>query len=348
MDRHESFIEALKKEWILRSHEAKDLFLESVYFGGGTPALLSPKKFEEVLSLLPLRENIEITLEANPENLTKELLLDFRKVGINRLSIGAQTFDDELLPLLGRTHSAKKIIDATRSALKAGFENISIDLMYDLPHQTLTSWQKTLKVATGLPIHHISLYNLTIEPYTPFFKNKKRLEPYLPTPEHSLAMYQNAQEHLSKNGFEPYEISAFARPGHTSHHNIGYWTARPFLGLGPSAFSFWKNVRFRNVAHLNKYLKALDQEILPTDFVDEIDKEARQRELLAVEIRLRQGVHLSQFQARHGTISPELCESIKTVIKHGWVHQKDDFLFLTQEGILFYDSVAVELIADTP
>lgn len=345
-DLHERFVQALKKEWFLRSPKTEGLDLESIYFGGGTPALLHPGKFQEILRLLPLHNEIEISLEANPENLSLEHLRHLRSIGINRLSIGAQTFDDELLKLLGRTHDAKKTILGIENAFKAGFENISIDLMYDLPRQTAKSWQKTLKIGGSLPIQHVSLYNLTIEPHTPFFKRKKTLEPDLPSAELSLAMYQEANGYLEEKGFKAYEISAFAKPGYQSHHNTGYWTARPFFGLGPSAYSFWNNIRFRNISHFNQYTLALDDSRFPVDLIDELPKESRQRELFAVEIRLKRGIHLPSFEDTHGPLSHELLQSVEILKQSGWIKSAENTLFLTPEGVLFYDSVATELIAE--
>lgn len=339
---HEDFVHSLLLEWDLKKELLYQRSLKSIYFGGGTPALLAPKLFEKILSQIPWDKSIEITLEANPENLTLEVLKDFKSLGINRLSLGAQSFEDRLLKILSRTHNSQSTLLALSHAVKAGFKNISIDLMYDLPNQTRQDWLKTLKIASQEPITHLSLYNLTIEPGTVFFKKKNQL--ILPDPEESLFMYQSAETILSEMGLLPYEISAFARSESYSKHNVGYWTARDFIGLGPSAFSYMNQQRFRNVPHYNKYQKALEQGHDPKEEPDFLTKEERRDELLAVELRLRRGVHLTSFQARHGQITIKTKEAIKTLIEKGWLEQKNDNIKLTSSGILFYDSVAVEII----
>lgn len=341
---HSRLITGLKGEWKWRLEKIKNQLISSIYFGGGTPSLLYPDELYEILSWIPYESTAEVTLEANPEHLTYEKLKVFRECGINRLSIGAQSFDDQLLTHLSRTHNSRQTIEALELSSKAGFENISIDLMYDLPNQTLSHWDKTLKTAMELPITHLSLYNLTIEPETVFFKKQAKLKPTLPDPEASLAMYRLARERLPLAGLEPYEISAFAKEGYYSRHNSGYWTARPFLGFGPSAYSFWDNVRFRNVAHLEKYLKAIQFGTDPADLYDTLPDEARLRELLAVELRLKQGVHIPTFVKRHGKVEAGLDTAVASLIKRGWLELKADTLALTEQGILFYDSVATELI----
>lgn len=339
---HEDFVKSLLLEWEQKKDQLHNRTLKSIYFGGGTPALLSPQLFEKILSKLSLNSAIEITLEANPENLNFELLKDFKSLGINRLSLGAQSFDDRLLKILSRTHDSKATLFALSAAEKAGFENISIDLMYDLPNQTREDWLETLKIASNQPITHLSLYNLTIEPETVFFKKRNQL--VLPNQEESLFMYQSAEKILSSAGLIPYEISAFAKPGYYSRHNVGYWTAREFLGLGPSAFSYFNQERFRNVPHYNKYKKALNEGLDPKEEPDHLTADERRKELLAVEIRLRRGVDLTHFQKRHGKLTPETEKSLQELIHKGWVQQKENTIKLTPNGILFYDSVAVELI----
>lgn len=339
---HEDFVAALLLEWEQKKDHLQNRTLQSIYFGGGTPALLAPRLFEKILSQFPLNDSMEITLEANPENLTLELLKDFKSLGINRLSIGAQSFDDRLLKILSRTHNSHATLLALSHAEKAGFKNISIDLMYDLPQQTKEDWLETLKIAIRQPITHLSLYNLTIEPETVFFKKKKQL--VLPDQEESLFMYQSAEIILTEVGLLPYEISAFARPGFFSKHNVGYWTARDFIGLGPSAYSYFHQCRFRNVPHYNKYQKALKEGLDPKEESDFLTEDERRRELLAVEIRLRSGVNLSIFQQRHGPLSSETQKSLQALIRKGWVEEKNTLIKLTPQGRLFYDSVAVDII----
>lgn len=338
------FLKALQLEIDLKKERIDQSEIHSIYFGGGTPSLLAPEAFFEILTRLKIPSGTEITLEANPEQLSFEKLQKFKQVGINRLSIGAQSFDDTLLKFLQRTHNASQTERVLEDASRAGIENISIDLMYDLPRQSLTQWRKTLKIAAALPITHLSLYNLQLEEGSLYFKKRKEIEPLMPDPETSLNMYQAALEELSLSGLLPYEISAFAKKGYYSRHNTSYWVGRPFLGLGPSAFSYDRGIRYRNPLHFKKYCEAVSQGIMPEDFHDILSTEDRIKELFAVELRLVQGVNLQIFQNRHGNIGQETQKSIDSLINASFIEIKQDSICLTAKGILFYDYVASELI----
>lgn len=342
-------LEGLEIEWSQRLPSLKEKQITSIYFGGGTPYLFGADRIGKIidwvrneLSFVP--EGVEITLEANPENITKETMQAYANAGINRVSIGVQTLDNSLLPTLGRLHDSRRAIEAVNITASCGISNISIDLMYDLPGQTFISWQKTLKQAVDLPITHLSLYNLTIEPHTVFFKKQEEMRKIMPDEETSLHMYEQAIEILTDGGLKQYEISAFARNNHYSRHNVGYWTGRSFLGLGPSAFSYWKGSRFRNIANLNRYHQLLLEGKSPVDFEEMLPKEAHLRELLAINIRLIEGVDLSDFQTRYGMIDHETKESLKQLEQQGLISSKGSYIFLTKKGVLFYDTVATEII----
>lgn len=346
----EKYLEAIQLEWLLWKEMLikNNCFVGSIYFGGGTPSLLGPTAIATIIkwvtSSLPLKDGIEITLEANPENISLQLMKDYCSGGINRVSIGVQTLDSTLLQTLDRRHSAENAIQAVELTFDAGITNISIDLMYDLPGQTIGQWKNTLVKAKTLPISHLSLYNLTIEPHTAFFKNQELLRKTIPDPETSLEMYQLAVSLLEESGLKQYEISAFARGNKMSYHNLGYWTARPFIGLGPSAFSYWEGKRFRNVAHLNRYHDALKAHNSPIDFEEELSPENKTKELLAINLRLKSGVNLSQFQQMHGLLAKETLIGIEKLKEEDLIVKEGDVISLTSKGILFYDSVAVELI----
>jgi len=342
-------IEALYLDIALWAPQLANKRLVSIYFGGGTPSLLTPEEIalllECVNKYIPFDlKTTEITLEANPETVTKERMQAFAYAGINRISIGVQSLDDNLLVKLGRTHKSSSSIDAVRATADAGITNISIDLMYDIPCQTMESWLHTLKEASLLPITHLSLYNLTIEPQTVFFKYQEKLRKELPDADCSTAMYKYAQQILGSAGLEQYEISAFARNGMISQHNVGYWLARPFLGFGPSAFSYWEGKRFRAAANLNRYSEALKAGQQSVDFTEELQPKERRRELLAVALRLKSGVDLLAFEAQHGVLDEEVKAIILRLQKDELLSVKGCRLSLTEKGFLFYDTVAVELI----
>lgn len=342
-------IEGFERELALWHEQLQGKHLISIYFGGGTPALFGAKPLAKLLDVvhasIPFDANhIEITLEANPENITKQLISDYAAAGVNRMSIGIQSLDNNLLTRLGRTHNANKAIDAVIATHDAGIDNISIDLMYDIPGQTLNSWQNTLNHVSTLPITHLSLYNLTIEPHTVFFKYQESLRKLLPDAESSAEMYRIAVDQMNAHGLLQYEISAFAKRDLYSRHNVGYWTGRPFLGFGPSAFSYWEGRRFRNVANLSRYLKALQEGKSPIDFEEKLQPEQHQRELLAIALRLLQGVDIAEFQKVHSPLSKELMDTLDKLEKEDFLIKKNNIVALSTKGLLFYDSVAIEII----
>jgi len=330
----------LKVEWDLVKDATLNKTLRSVYFGGGTPSLLSPEEISEITSLFPISKDTEVTLECNPEGVTFSKLKGFKKAGINRLSIGIQTFSNSLLQELEREHSAeegKKIVTLSNDA---GFENITIDLMYDLPSQNFSHWKESLEIATSLPITHLSLYNLVIEPHTSFYKHKEMISAKQPADKASTEMYQYAQEHFKAKGWEQYEISAFCKKGYRSIHNTGYWLGRPFLGLGPSSHSYWQGQRHSNWGRINRYFKELEQGSLPIEEQESLTKEARSRELFCVEIRMLEGILHTKLKKHYSHLSKE----ISTLKKEGFLKENNTHLSLTQKGVLFYDTVATQCI----
>lgn len=328
-------MEGFAREWSRLKSLTTGRTLKSIYFGGGTPSLMGAHHISEILSWVTPSSEIEITLETNPENMTVETMRDYASAGINRVSIGIQTLDNALLKKLGRLHDANRAIDAVEATFAAGINNISVDLMYDLPGQELVHWENTLNRVCLLPITHLSLYNLTIEPHTVFFKKRVELEKILPDENVSLQMYEMAVEKLEKAVLKQYEISAFAREGFHSRHNVGYWTGRPFLGLGPSAFSYWDNKRYRNIANLNKYHQ-LENSV---DFEERLDDAAKVRELLAIRLRLMEGVDLREWKLDHETM-----KVLEDLVRQGLLESVNDRLRMTRRGILFYDTIATEIV----
>lgn len=345
----EPFFEALQKEWQLVAPQLQGKKLVSIYFGGGTPTKLEPACYAQLLDLIQRAElridpACEITLEANPEDVSVALMKGYQAAGINRVSLGVQSLFDEELSLLGRSHGAQTALEAIERTYVAGLTNISIDLLFDVPYQTLERFEQTLRAVESLPITHLSLYNLTLEPGTTFFKHRKQLLPTLPSDATSTDLWQRALSAFASFGLHRYEISAFAKPGRQSLHNSGYWTARPFLGLGPSAFSYWNGARFSNTTRFHHYLDALKNGRLPIAFEEKLPFPQSLQELLAIHLRLIAGVHLPSFTARHGAFPPSLERTIDTLQTAGLLHHSEDHLALTARGQLFYDSVASELI----
>jgi oxygen-independent coproporphyrinogen III oxidase len=343
----EAYLRALEQEWYLYRDALQHHSIVSLYFGGGTPILLKPSGIETILSFIRRDVDItasEITIEANPDHITAADMQAYSSLGINRVSIGVQSFDDPLLHLLGRTHDAQQACAAIHHTHDAGISNISIDLMYDLPHQELTTWESTLAQATSLPITHLSLYNLTIEPETAFSHRKEEIEKAMPGEEKSTAMYIKAIEELTKAGFSHYEISAFCREGLVSQHNTGYWKGRPFYGLGPSAFSYTDGSRHQNISDLKAYCDTLATGGSPISFREKLSDDDSRHELLAINLRLLEGVNLSSFEEGFGALGKTCHEAIKSLVAEGLLTMNKGTIALTDKGILFYDSVAAEIV----
>jgi len=331
---HDILQEGLALEWerqkkLLRGHR-----IVSLYFGGGTPTLMHRDEIETILKLCTPLPDCEITIEANPENSSLDYFQALKKMGITRMSFGVQSLDDRSLTILGRSHSAKEAKNAIGMARLAGIENISIDLMYDLPEQDEDSWSYTLDQIQDLPIQHISLYNLTIEPHTSFYKRKLRL----PRPDTSLRLLSKAIKTFEALGFERYEISAFAKPGFRSKHNLGYWMFRPFLGFGPSAFSYWHGERFQNTPNIQRYLKALREDKSPVHFRETLSFPHNLKEQIAVGLRLSSGCMIPEKTPQ------ETRDTLTMLQEKGFLAQNDQIVQLTEKGKLFYDTVAAEIV----
>ncbi len=332
----------LEREWEQIAPSIQEKKLVSVYFGGGTPTLFGPKRIEKVLRSILKQfsydSSIEVTIETNPEE--KAPYADYKSIGINRVSLGVQSLVDDELTLLQRKTSPKESIEAIYACHDAGISNITIDLMYDLPSQTLSSWQNTLSCIKTLPITHLSLYNLTIEPDAAFFRREKELRALMPNDDTSAEMYKLAQDFLQDAGFTQYEISAFCKGDLYSRHNVGYWTGRHFYGLGPSAFSFDGIKRYRNVANLARYASLLEQNASPIDFEEPLDAKNRKKELLALNLRLLKGLDLTTY----APLEPETEQAITYLEEVGLIMRSKTHIALTPKGILFYDTVASEII----
>jgi oxygen-independent coproporphyrinogen III oxidase len=249
-----------------------------------------------------------------------------------------------MLKLLGRGHTEKQTVKAVDNLQKAGISNISIDLMYDLPTLNEKIWEETLNQALELPLTHVSLYNLSFEPKTVFQRKAEVLKPLLPSEEESLRMYEMMLKKLPEKKIYPYEISAFCKEGYYSKHNTGYWLARQFLGIGPSAFSYLGKSRFQNTLNLKSYFNDLEQGKKPVDFKESLEDDHARRELFLVQLRLRQGVPLEHFQTRHGALSLGFKEKLKALALQDLLTLSSSLCVLSEKGSLLYDSIASELI----
>jgi oxygen-independent coproporphyrinogen III oxidase len=294
------YVNALEKELALRTDGQK---VHSIYFGGGTPSLLYPEQIHDILhtihSLFAVDEASEVTLEANPGTVDEIYLTAIRKAGINRLSLGVQSLDDGELALLGRIHTASEARDAVRFARNARFTNLSLDLIYGLPGQTLKSWHRTLGEVIDLNPEHISLYPLTLEDDSPMRMAIERGEVSPIDPDLTADQYELAQDTLEEHGYNHYEISNWAKEGYECRHNLVYWHNLPYLGVGVAAHSYVDGHRLANTTDLDSYLNAFSRNLSPAWALDEeVGPELQLSETVILGLRLSEGIGLDDIKRR--------------------------------------------------
>lgn len=338
----DTLVEAIVSEWRGKRSWTKGRALRSVYFGGGTPSLFRAEHFERLIGAFEIDGAQEITVEVNPEHARLDYFRQLRDCGVNRISLGAQSLNSRSLRTLGRRHTPEMICRAVKAASSAGLEDLSLDLMFDLPDQTLSEWQSTLRQVRDLPISHLSIYNLTIEPGTPFHRRRSHLLARAPSDSVSAEMYQSANAILSSGDWRQYEISAYCRRVNYSVHNTGYWRGRAFLGLGPSAWSFWRFQRWQNPPNLHLYLQNAENRAI-SHRKEELCAPARRRELFIIHLRLNCGVDLSAFATRWGAV-PFSADQLAGWIAAGHLAKAGSRVTMTDRGRLFYDALAADLI----
>jgi len=344
------FLEALHHEVELRSDYLENEEAETVYFGGGTPSILSVEEIKAVLFRLKQTFSIistaEITLEANPDDLNPVYFSALRQNGINRLSIGIQSFSDQDLKRMNRRHSTAQAIQSVNEAFRAGFSDISIDLIYGLPGQTADQWRENLAIATTLPVSHISAYHLTYHEGTLFHQWLRQGLLHELTEDESLAQFELLVRSMEKAGFEQYEISNFARNGAYSKHNSSYWSGKKYLGLGPSAHSFNGISRQWNADDIELYVNsvlsgkpAFESEILtPKDKLNDY---------LITGIRTKWGISVSHIQSVYGESTKEkIVRSVRTYLENGCLQLSGDQISLTKKGIMVSDQIMLSLLVE--
>jgi oxygen-independent coproporphyrinogen-3 oxidase len=322
--------------------------LDSIYFGGGTPSLLDPLQVADLLhqadSLFGLAAGAEVTLEANPGTIDFQRLDGFRQAGINRLSLGIQSFDDRMLMTLGRIHTARQAREAFTAAQRAGFENIGIDLIHALPGQTGAMWLAELRQALQLAPAHLSIYGLTIEEGTPFaalYDSNSRL---LPDEDLAAEMFEAADEFLTAHGYEHYEIANYARAGFRSRHNSGYWKRDGYLGLGAGAHSFMRDAgfgtRFSNAADLNEYNTAVHHGTLPRRDILPLARADAMAEYLFLGLRMSDGVLYRSFAQEFGAgLTDIFGQKLTALLGQGLLTADTCGIRLTRRGMLLSNQV---------
>lgn len=321
--------------------------LDSIYFGGGTPSLMAPQAVAQVIDrvakLCALFPGVEITLEANPGTIDPERLRAFRAAGVNRLSLGVQTFDDDLLRCLGRVHDAEQARRAFGDARQAGFDNIGLDLIHALPGQSLAQWWADLREAMLLSPEHISVYGLTVEEGTPFALRYPEDSPDLPDDDCSAEMFELADEVLPAAGYQHYEIANYAREGRRSRHNSGYWRRDGYLGLGVAAHSFLKQgygVRFSNHDTQEEYSGVLAAGRLPRRDRHDLTREDAMAEFMFLGLRLFEGISPLDFEQEFGfSLTAVYGRVVDELIRNGLLQNLGRAICLTQRGRLLSNQV---------
>lgn len=345
------YLEALKKEIaFFPSSKIKNLNIISIYFGGGTPTLFDPQHLKEILDFIRkrfhLKESLEITIETNPKILTLEDFVFLKRSGFNRLSIGIQSFHDRLLKRLGRVHTRKEGISAIRNAKDAGFKNISIDLMFGIPGQTLSDWNEDIEQVLEFDLQHISAYNLTVEKGTLFDEELTKGVLQLPSEDIELKMYEKALNVFQDNGYEHYEISNFAKKGFCSSHNQIYWRNEDYIGFGAGAYSYIDGTRHHADFHPKDYIEAIMQKERSCAGEETLEKEQQMGETVVMGLRLTKGIELERFNRRYGIDLRERysCQ-LENLLSQKLIALDNGYLKLSHKGLLFSNRVMMEFLS---
>ena len=343
-----AYIHALCQELDLRKDYLESEDIETIYLGGGTPSQLTERELKEIFAsiyhLYKVKGNAEITFEANPDDLTPEYLTILSQLPINRISMGIQTFQEKTLTQLHRRHTSCQAIEAFHRCREVGFQNISIDLMYGLPGETLQMWKEDLQQAIDLHPEHISAYHLIYEESTELWKMKEQHQVEEADEDLSVSLFSTLIETLTQAGYQHYEISNFCLPGLHSRHNSSYWTGKKYLGCGPSAHSFNGTSRQWNVASLDKYLEGIASG-RPYYEIEELDIYTRYNDYVITSIRTCWGMSLSRLRTEYGEKLYNYClRMAKPHLNEGVVEICGDILKLTQKGIFISDGIMSDLL----
>lgn len=350
----EEYVQALIEEIRYYKEFVKKYEVSTVFWGGGTPSLLTGEQMKVLMEVLGqtffIRQNAEITMEANPGTVTVEKLLACQKAGINRISFGLQSVNNEELKMLGRIHTYEEFLESYEAARKAGFQNINVDLISAIPKQTVRSWEQTLQTIISLQPEHISAYSLIVEEGTTFAKlygEGCKLEHLLPTEEEERRMYERTEELLREAGYHRYEISNYAKEGYECRHNLGYWERKEYLGLGLGASSLIEETRFHNTDEMKEYLRDASNPILLRREQEKLDRQEQMEEFVFLGLRKIRGIQEEKFAEMFGEdIWDCYGKNLERVIKEGLLEREEGVLRLTRKGIDVSNYVFYEILSD--
>lgn len=344
----DNYVQALCKEIVLRKDELANDVVKTIYFGGGTPSRLKKDHFKQIFNAInsnyKLFADMEITIEANPDDLSHAYVDMLQDLPFNRISIGIQSFDDEELKFLSRRHDANEAFEAVKYCKEKGFHNISIDLMYGLPNQTLAIWRRNLQQAIELNIQHISAYHLIYEEKTRLYSLLQAGKVNPVDEESSLEMFAVLIEVLTEAGFEHYEISAFAKQGYISQHNSSYWTGLKYLGFGPSAHSFDGEHRWWNISSLPKYIAGINNST-PNIEMEDIDLTTKYNEYIITGLRTAWGIDLGVLKTNFGDeLYDYFLKNAERYFNLNYLKRENSNVILTHKGIFISDGIMSDLM----
>ncbi len=351
-DLSEKYIECLIEEIDLQSRYTEMFPIESIYFGGGTPSLLESKNILRIISKIDkkfyISSDAEITIEANPATINKKKALELKNSSVNRISLGFQSFDPNILSFLGRVHHVKDNYKTYGILKESGFDNISVDLMFAIPGQTMAQWEHSLCEAIKLNPQHISLYCFSFDPGTELTDLRKLGKIFPAKEDIELSMFKKGIDFLTDNGYAHYEISNFALPKYEAKHNKLYWNNYSYIGLGTAAFSYINRKRFSCLSDVNKYILNIKSRKTIYGKPEELSDEKSLRETSALNIRLlKEGINFKKLEMLYPKLNPRkiLRDTIDGLLKDGLLVQTDDEIFcLTSKGIYLSDYVASQIV----
>lgn len=344
------YVQAVCNEIKMMGKEHGKFFdVTSVYIGGGSPSVLKEgliaKIMTEIKNNFRIMQNCEITVECNPGSVTEKKLLEYKLVGVNRLSIGGQTLNNDILKILGRGHSVDDTKNAIKMAQKAGFENINVDMILALPHQKMSDVKKMAKFLIKKKIQHISAYSLILEPTTPLFRQVKNKQITLPTEDESVEMYNFVFDFLKKKGYERYEVSNFSLPDYESKHNLNYWQMGEYLAFGLAGHSFLNNTRFANTEKLEDYIDAIGKGQLPIVSKEKINANQRKDETIMLALRTSEGLNLKEFDNTfHCNLLTDKKKEIEFLTSHNFISVKRGYLRVNDNAFYVLNSIIAKLV----
>lgn len=347
-DAQEAFVAACVREIEIRARELEtNVCFDSVFFGGGTPSLLSPEQLERIAGALrrgfTVADDAEFTVECNPGTVDEEKLHAYRSIGVNRLSFGVQSFHDDDLRFLSRIHTAEQAVRSIEAAHAAEFANVNLDLMFSLPNQSPERWMSNLDKAFALGTTHLSCYSLTVEKGTPLYAMVQRGEAVTPSEDSDAALFELTMKTTAARGFRHYEVSNYALPGFECRHNLTYWRHEDYLGFGPSAHSTWQRKRWWNIANVESYARDVTAGTFPVQGMEDLDPSTLRSEHIYLRLR-SEGIDVAEFQRRfRADFLHDNGPFIHDCLRRELLVREGDVIRLTRKGFLVCDEICARM-----